>query len=89
MTLPDGAAHLARSNSVSVQAFRLGRAVYGTQFHFEAGRDVVAAWSRDFAGTIADRHPGWAADHPALAVEHGPVADAAGLAMARAWVALL
>jgi hypothetical protein len=34
-------------------------------------------------------YPGWAAAHAAEAAAHGPGADAAGLALARAWVALL
>lgn len=89
MTLPKGSVHLAYGDTVSNQAFRLGRAVYGTQFHFEAGRDVVAAWSRDFADLVETGHPGWSHVHPALADTHGAAADAAGLAIARAWTALL
>ena len=44
-TLPPGAVHLAQSATAPHQAFRLGRATYGTQFHFEASRSVVRDWS--------------------------------------------
>lgn len=88
-TLPQGAAHLAETGAVAHQAFRLGRAVYGTQFHFEAHRSVVADWSRAFAEAAEAIRPGWQRDHPTHAATHGPAADAAGLALARAWVALI
>lgn len=86
-SLPDGAVRLAENAAVANQAFRVGRAAYGTQFHFEADRRVVEAWMADFAQVIERKEPGWIARHPDLAAEHGPVADATGLAIARAWVA--
>ena len=51
-TLPPGAVHLARASRRAMQAFRIGRAVYGIQFHFEAGTELVASWTRDFADEI-------------------------------------
>lgn len=84
--LPRGATRLAGSLDVHNQAFRIGRAAYGVQFHFEADRPLVAQWSRDFAGWLAERQPGWTERHPAEAAKHGPRADAAGLAIARNWV---
>lgn len=87
--LPQGATHLARSPGAAHQAFRIGRATYGTQFHFEANRAVVADWGREFPGLMDRLHPGWRDRHPDLAASHGPAADAAGLAIARAWVALV
>ncbi|MCB2135721.1 MAG: type 1 glutamine amidotransferase [Rhodobacteraceae bacterium] len=89
MTLPGDAVHLAENPAAPVQAFRIGRAVYGTQFHFEANREVVADWSVAYAEAVEKRHPGWAEALPKLAAAHGPAADAAGLAIARAWVALV
>lgn len=86
-TLPAGALHLAEAPEVAHQAFRLGRAAYGMQFHFEANREVVADWTRDFPAATEAMWPGWIADHPALAARYGMEADAAGLAIARAWVA--
>jgi GMP synthase-like glutamine amidotransferase len=88
-TLPPGATHLATSDMTALQAFRIGRAVYGLQFHFEADRRLVAEWTRDLADTIAESDPTWARRHAAEAARHGPAADAAGLALARAWVRLL
>ncbi|WP_284165434.1 type 1 glutamine amidotransferase [Frigidibacter sp. SD6-1] len=88
-TLPDGAVRLARNRVVANQCFRIGRASYGMQFHFEASRKVVEDWNADFPDTVERIRPGWLADYPRLAAEHGPEADAAGLAIARAWVALI
>jgi GMP synthase-like glutamine amidotransferase len=85
-TLPPGALHLASSPVAPVQAFRHGRATYGMQFHFEASRPVVRHWIAAQQGWIAQRYPAFLSDHPALDAEHGPVADANGLAVARAWV---
>lgn len=86
-SLPAGALHLAENTEVAHQAFRLGRAVYGTQFHFEADRDVVAEWTAGFAAATERMQPGWQGLHASEAARHGPAADAAGLALARAWVA--
>ncbi|WP_347309731.1 type 1 glutamine amidotransferase [Defluviimonas sp. SAOS-178_SWC] len=88
-TLPEGAVHLAENSAVANQAFRLGRAAYGTQFHFEANRSVVAEWTEAFPEAAEAMRPDWRRDHPAHAEAHGPEADAAGLALARAWVALI
>jgi GMP synthase-like glutamine amidotransferase len=88
-TLPPGAARLAGNGTARNQAFRVGRAGYGIQFHFEVDRELVRRWNADFAATIATRHPGWPARHPAEEALHGGPADAAGLAIARAWVGLL
>jgi GMP synthase-like glutamine amidotransferase len=88
-SLPEGAVRLA-SNAVAVnQAFRIGRAGYGIQFHFEANRTLVREWNVAFASTIAARHPDWSAAFEEAAARHGPPADAAGLAIARAWVKLV
>ena len=88
-TLPPGALHLARSAMTENQAFRLGRAVYGIQFHFEADRPLVAGWSEDFAETIHGYAPDWPERHPLDAARHGPRSDAAGLDLARRWVRLV
>lgn len=85
-TLPPAATRLATGAVVQNQAFRIGRAAYGVQFHFEADRTVVAEWNREFAGHLAQHQPGWADRHPAAAERFGPASDAAGLAIARNWV---
>lgn len=85
-TLPNGAVRLAHNATTANQAFRVGRAAYGTQFHFEAHRGVIEQWNRQFAVHAERKHPGWQEKHADLAALHGPLADAAGLAIARAWV---
>ncbi len=85
--LPPGAVRLATSAAAENQAFRIGRAVYGIQFHFEADRPLVRAWSEAFAAAIAERHPDWAARHDAEAARFGPAADAIGRRLAEAWIA--
>lgn len=85
-TLPPGARHLAAGRAVLPQAFRMGRAAYGTQFHFEANQTVVANWTRNFPDATEAMRPGWLARHARESAAHGAVADAAGIAIARAWV---
>lgn len=88
-TLPPDAVHLAANDAVHHQAFRVGRAAYGMQFHFEANRGVVAEWNRMFPELVERKHPGWLSRHPEYAASQGQKADAAGLAIARAWVSLI
>lgn len=85
-TLPEGAIHLAANPAVANQCFRIGRASYGMQFHFEANRDVVEEWNRGYAEIIERMTPGWLADYEKHAATDGVLADAAGLTIARAWV---
>ncbi|MGH6761894.1 MAG: type 1 glutamine amidotransferase [Phyllobacterium sp.] len=85
-TLPEGAAHLASSEMTPHQAFRIGRAVYGIQFHFEADTGLVGEWNREFADYITENHPHWLPGFEAAVEQHGRAADRAGLALARAWV---
>jgi len=87
--LPAEAAHLARSGKVANQAFRVGRAAYGFQFHFEADQTLVRQWNADFAGWLGERQPDWPTRFPQESAKHGEAADAAGLALARAWVAAI
>jgi GMP synthase-like glutamine amidotransferase len=88
-TLPAGAAHLATNPAVANQAFRVGRAAYGMQFHFEAGTPVVEGWNRTFETVINRLDPDWLQHYPQHAARHAQQADAAGLALARAWVATI
>lgn len=88
-TLPAGAVRLAGSDTAQNQGFRIGRATYGLQFHFEASRAVVADWNRTFPDLVERNQPGWLARHPELAQSRGAAADAHGLTIARAWVGLI
>ena len=90
VTLPPNAVHLARSAMTPVQAWRVGRATYGVQFHFEASTDVVEEWSHStFAPAMAIYHPGWEDQRRAMAETLGPKADLVGMALARKWVSLV
>ena len=51
--VPAGAVELARS-SVCPQAFRLGDAAWGVQFHPEVTPDVVARWVEESSDTLPD-----------------------------------
>ncbi len=88
-TLPSGAVRLARNGAAENQAFRVGRAAYGIQFHFEADRPLVRHWNAAFADYLAEHQPDWLDRHEGEAALHGPQADATGLALARAWVAAI
>lgn len=88
-TLPANATQLASSSRAAQQCFRIGRATYGMQFHFEASRAVVADWARTFPDAAERMSPGWTAAHPALAQTRGISADHVGLQIARNWVALI
>lgn len=88
-TLPEHAERLAESDMTDNQAFRIGRATYGIQFHFEADRALVTEWSRTFAPVIAEFAPDWPERHPLDAARFGGLADETGMAIARAWVGLL
>jgi GMP synthase-like glutamine amidotransferase len=85
-SLPDRAERLAKNAVADNQAFRIGRATYGIQFHFEADRPLLREWNVAFSDYIAERHPDWPGRFESEAECHGPQADAAGLAIARAWV---
>ncbi|HMO08087.1 MAG TPA: type 1 glutamine amidotransferase [Paracoccaceae bacterium] len=86
-TLPPGCAQLARADGAEVQAFRAGPRAWGTQFHFEASRVVVADWARRFPEGVDRMDPAFRTALPARAAAEGLEADAAGLALARAFVA--
>lgn len=86
-TLPEGAVQLATSPAAAQQGFRIGRATYATQFHFEANRAVVRDWRSTFGPLIEAAKPGWRFEEEAASL--GLAADAHGLAIARAWVGMI
>lgn len=88
-TLPTAAQRLAGSAVAENQAYRIGRATYGTQFHFEASCAVVKDWTKTFPDLIETLSPGWDRNHLELAQTLGAAADQHGLALARAWVSLI
>jgi len=51
--IPVGAVHLASSPACPNQAFRIGTSAFGTQFHPEMNRQIVAEWSSWTPATAA------------------------------------
>ena len=88
-SLPEGAVHMASSDMTAHQAYRIGRAVYGTQFHFEADTALVVDWNETLSDVIAEIDPEWPAEFPAHLRRSGAAADKAGAALARAWTSLI
>jgi GMP synthase-like glutamine amidotransferase len=88
-TLPESAVRLATNETAENQCFRMGRASYGMQFHFEANRDVVETWVKTFPEAVARMDPDWDKTYAERAETEGKIADATGLAIARAWVRLI
>jgi GMP synthase-like glutamine amidotransferase len=88
-SLPPGSVRLASSAVAANQAFRVGRAGYAIQFHFEADRKLVREWNAAFAGFLAENQPGWAGRHAEEEAQKGAAADTAGQAIARAFVATI
>ena len=85
--LPRGAQRLAGNLVAHNQAFRIGRATYGVQFHFEADRALVAQWSTVLADYLDEHHPAWNQGlHEEEASLYGSQADETGLTIARNWV---
>jgi GMP synthase (glutamine-hydrolysing) len=52
-----GAVALATGGACPIQAFRIGRATYATQFHPEVTIDIVRDWIRKFGTTFTDEEP--------------------------------
>jgi len=86
--LPPDAVHLASSALTPHQAFRIGRATYGLQFHFEANRQLVGEWVIDFEDTLLHVAPDWYRAYPQERLKHLDAADRIGATIATAWVKL-
>lgn len=89
VTLPDGAVRLAESTMTPIQAFRIDRAVYGIQFHFEATPEIMQRWATGHADHLDDRVPGWRPAIMAGNSESWPQTRAVGEAIAAAWLDLV
>lgn len=71
--LPPGATLLASSPRHANQAFRVGTAGYGLQFHIETSPATVLSWARrDAAGAF----PAWQLDADHLEQVHADIAEA-------------
>lgn len=87
--LREGAIHLASSHMTPNQAFKMGRATYACQFHFECSVDQVNHWNGCFHGPINELVPHWKEILEEQGPTHGPRADALGLEISQRWIALL
>lgn len=83
--LPPDAVHLATSAMTRNQAFRLGRAAYGFQFHVEADEQVLRTWSVQLAADMT-RASGadWSVD--AEIARHAQAARRDGTRLIDAWL---
>src|SRR5690606_19625666 len=63
-SLPKNAIHMATSDMTPHQAYRIGRAVYGTQFHFEADTGLISEWNNQLIEVISDFAPDWPVQYP-------------------------
>lgn len=89
VSLPRGAVHLAQSRMTPIQAFRMGRATYAIQFHFEAALEDVTRWSHHLADEILPHTPDWPERMEREARLNAGEADRIGAAIAEAWLGLL
>ena len=54
LQLPEQAISLARGDQIPVQAFRVGEAAWGLQFHFEIDGPEIELWLDDFADGLEE-----------------------------------
>ncbi|PWC34364.1 type 1 glutamine amidotransferase [Azospirillum sp. TSO35-2] len=85
---PDGAVPLAYSEACGRQAFRLGRATYGFQFHPEATADIVRGWASRIGEEARERNHAQLDGLESALAAHLPAAEAFTRAMTRRWLDL-
>jgi GMP synthase (glutamine-hydrolysing) len=83
-----GAVTLATGGACPIQAFRIGRATYGTQFHPEVTIDIVRKWIRKFGRAFTDHEPRLLTDLDRQFQASFPQHRAQCQAMVRRWLAL-
>jgi len=79
---------LATGGACPVQAFRIGRATYATQFHPEVTIDIVRDWIRKFGTTFTKDEPRLLTDLDHQFGENFARARAQCQALVRGWMAL-
>lgn len=84
-----GAVTLATGGACPVQAFRVGRATYATQFHPEVTIDIVRDWIRKFGATFTRDEPRLLTDLDRQFGEHFARARSQCQALVRGWIALV
>lgn len=83
-----GAVTLATGGACPVQAFKIGRATYATQFHPEVTIDIVRDWIRKFGATFTREEPRLLTDLDRQFGEHFARARGQCQALVRGWMAL-
>jgi GMP synthase-like glutamine amidotransferase len=83
-----GAVTLATGGACPVQAFRVGRAIYATQFHPEVTIDIVRDWIRKFGATFTEHEPRLLTDLDRQFAEHFAMARTQCQTLVRGWMAL-
>jgi GMP synthase-like glutamine amidotransferase len=78
--VPRPAVELAR-NANCIQAFRIGEAAWGTQFHIETTRDILTSWA-DMAPDELEKYGYDRERYDAELDRHGPAHEAIGRDMA-------
>ena len=79
---------LATGGACPIQAFRIGRATYATQFHPEVTIDIVRDWVRKFGTAFTKDEPRLLTDLDRQFAEHFTHARAQCEALVRGWMAL-
>lgn len=83
---PAGAIHLAKSDMTKYQAFKIDRAVYAFQFHFELTPTTLDMW-RDLAEQrFGDTCSGWRETFKSGRASHADKAEQFGRNLTRAWL---
>lgn len=86
--LPEGGVRLASNDHTPVQAFRMGRYLYGFQFHPEADAAILRDWRDEMAaGRRGVAAPAAEAIEAQIAA-HMPAAETLAATLARRWLAL-
>ncbi len=84
----EGAVSLATGGACPIQAFRIGRATYATQFHPEVTIDIVRDWIRKFGTAFTKDEPRLLTDLDRQFAENFARARAQCQALVRGWMAL-
>jgi len=79
---------LATGGACPIQAFRIGRATYATQFHPEVTIDIVRDWIRKFGTAFTKDEPRLLTDLDRQFADNFARARAQCLALVRSWMAL-
>jgi GMP synthase-like glutamine amidotransferase len=72
--LPPGAELLASSPRYTNQAYRVGRCVYGVQFHIETTAEVVESWAAECPEEAEFARPG-SLEHDTLVTVHADIEE--------------